>query len=223
LNHISFATTGTPATDVARIGLAEDDDVAFSLRLCREIDRIYDAYQEGGLDDGHNTWAGLRITLEMLNVLQNTVTHGVTGMRLQVAIAQVREINQGLFAGRADVETAPDLDRPPRILPSSLDYDWLTTELAVLDDTGPDVGGGAETSRRERANLSSVALSHLARFWGGKSLLLKLVLGMAGCVLLAILIDVPFTLMALFPSMLIPIAAAFIGVPLVVGGVRRLR
>ena len=77
--------------------LVEEDDVAFSLGLCREIQRIYAAYHDGILTPTDGVRDSLALSLEMLTVLRATVTEGMPAMRLEVAAAQAREIVGVLF------------------------------------------------------------------------------------------------------------------------------
>ncbi len=83
--------------------LVEEDDVAFSLGLCREIQRIYSSYHEGVLTPTEGVRDGLTLSLEMVAVLTATVTEGMPALRLEVASAQAREMVGVLFGmSRAD-------------------------------------------------------------------------------------------------------------------------
>ncbi|HET6965548.1 MAG TPA: hypothetical protein VFH58_12305 [Acidimicrobiales bacterium] len=83
-----------PITPVERgaFTLVEEDDVAFSLQLCREVHRIYGRYQDGGLPSTDSMLAGLVVTVEMLAALSRTVREGMPAMRITVAAAQTREM-----------------------------------------------------------------------------------------------------------------------------------
>lgn len=70
----------------------EEDDVAFALGLCREVNRIYGDYHEGRLAASDQVLAGLMVTVEMLAALSRTVKDGMPGMRITVAAAQTREM-----------------------------------------------------------------------------------------------------------------------------------
>ena len=77
--------------------LVEEDDVAFSLRLCREVHRIYGEYQDGRLQASDPVLAGLVVTVEMLAALSRSVRDGMPGMRITVAAAQTREMLAVIF------------------------------------------------------------------------------------------------------------------------------
>lgn len=72
--------------------LVEEDDVAFSLQVCREVHRIYGEYQDGRLPSTDSMLAGLMVTVEMLAVLSRRVRDGMPAMRITVAAAQTREM-----------------------------------------------------------------------------------------------------------------------------------
>lgn len=89
----------TPDTIVEPSGftLVEEDDVAFSLGLCREVHRIYGDYQDGNLPSTESVLAGLTVTVEMLAVLGRSVKDGMPAMRITVAAAQTREMLAVVF------------------------------------------------------------------------------------------------------------------------------
>jgi hypothetical protein len=224
LNYLSMPTTDTPRAQSTSSGVAEDD-IAFSLSLCREVHRIYGMYQDGDLSTGCDTWAALRVTLEMLSVLQNTVVDGLPSRRLEIATAQLNEIDQVLFKGGPDIGTQDGPQPRSRALavPGD-DNSWGS----VPSQSAPE--GRSFSRRAESGPPASFEMDPIRRVWGrlcslwqARSLPVRVALGLAGCLLLAVLIDVPFTLMALFPSMVIPVTAGCIGVPLAVGGLYRLR
>jgi hypothetical protein len=77
--------------------LVEEDDVAFTLSLCREVYRIYGGYQEGAFVASDPLHAGLVMTMEMLAGLSRIVTVGMPAMRVTVAAAQTREMLAVMF------------------------------------------------------------------------------------------------------------------------------
>ena len=77
--------------------LVEEDDVAFTLSLCREVHRIYGRYQEGALTGAEPLQAGLVLTIEMLAALSLRIETGMPAMRITVAAAQTREMLAVLF------------------------------------------------------------------------------------------------------------------------------
>jgi hypothetical protein len=72
--------------------LVQEEDVAFTLSLCREVYRIYGGYQEGAVVADESLHAGLVMTMEMLAGLSRSVTVGMPAMRVTVAAAQTREM-----------------------------------------------------------------------------------------------------------------------------------
>lgn len=87
--------------------LVEEDDVAFTLSLCRQVHRLYGLYQDGELPPAPNLEAGLQATIEMLAVVNRSVTTGMPAMRITVAAAQVTEMLAVLF-------DADPMSGPPR-------------------------------------------------------------------------------------------------------------
>ncbi|MDE3206813.1 MAG: hypothetical protein KGQ66_21615 [Acidobacteriota bacterium] len=81
-----------PLVESAGFTFVEEDDVAFSLGLCREVNRIYGDYQDGRLPSDDSVLAGLSVTVEMLAVLSQSVRDGMPAMRITVAAAQTREM-----------------------------------------------------------------------------------------------------------------------------------
>lgn len=71
--------------------------MAFSLGLCREVNRIYSKYQDDSLTPSDSLQAGLMVTIQMLAMLSHSVTEGMPGMRITVAAAQSREILAVMF------------------------------------------------------------------------------------------------------------------------------
>jgi hypothetical protein len=81
----------------AGVTLVEEDDVAFSLNLCREVHRLYGEYLTSGLPATESLKAGLMMTVEMLAILSNSVQAGMPAMRITVAAAQVTELLAVIF------------------------------------------------------------------------------------------------------------------------------
>jgi hypothetical protein len=78
--------------------LVEDEDVAFTLRLCREVNRIYGRYHENGLSSTDPLLTTLAMTAETLAALSKVVKDGMPGVRITVAAAQTREMLVVMFA-----------------------------------------------------------------------------------------------------------------------------
>ena len=77
--------------------LVEEDDVAFTLSLCREVNRLYGLYQGGRMQASPQLEGGLMVSLEMLALVARTVTTGMPAMRITVAGAQLREMMSVMF------------------------------------------------------------------------------------------------------------------------------
>jgi hypothetical protein len=77
--------------------LVDDEDVAFCLRLCREVNRIYGRYHEDRLASTEPLLATLAMTAEALSALGRTVKDGMPGIRITVAAAQTREMLAVMF------------------------------------------------------------------------------------------------------------------------------
>jgi hypothetical protein len=77
--------------------LVEEDDVAFTLSLCREVHRIYGGYQDGSLTVDDSLKGGLLVTIEMLAALIGLIEGGMPSMRIAVAATQTREMLAVMF------------------------------------------------------------------------------------------------------------------------------
>lgn len=77
--------------------LVEEDDVAFALSLCREVNRLYGLYQEGRMQASPPLEGALMVSIEMLALVARTVTTGMPAMRITVAGAQLREMMSVVF------------------------------------------------------------------------------------------------------------------------------
>jgi hypothetical protein len=86
-----------PIAAPAGFTLVEDEDVAFSLRLCREVNHIYGQYQEDRIAATDPLLTTLAMTVETLVLLSQTVEDGMPGMRITVAAAQTREMLAVMF------------------------------------------------------------------------------------------------------------------------------
>ena len=81
----------------AGVTLVEEDDVAFTLSLCREVHRLYGEYLASGLPATDSLKAGLMMTVEMLTLLSDSVESGMPAMRITVGAAQVTEMLAVIF------------------------------------------------------------------------------------------------------------------------------
>jgi hypothetical protein len=187
-------TTEAVLADPGSVIVAEDDDVVFCLELCREVQRIYNLYLVHELTTTEGLWASLILVGQALEVLGGPVTDGMPAARLEVARAQIQEMDSVLFnAAAAFTGTGSGLGHPE----SSL------SEVAA-------VAGAERPARRDG-------------FWSSRPWPLRAGVGLVGCVAAAVIIDTPFTVMALYPNQVIPIGAGFVGVPLAVQQVLNFR
>jgi hypothetical protein len=223
-----------PVVENPGFTLIEDDDVAFSISLCREIHRIYGTYQDGELEATDSVRAGLNLTTEMFAVLQNTVTDGMPAMRLEVGAAQAREMMAALFGEgfpssksrevrsgrsrscgrrnspalgggsrhRAAIAETIEAVPAPAITPLALPSEPRWTEQ-------PEVGFERSAAHPSRAHRAF------------RSLFRTLLAIIAVCVG-AVLIDVPFAVLALYPNHFLPLSVAFLTVGLGAGAVNRI-
>lgn len=145
--EVAAPPTGTSSEVVETPGfrLVEEDDVAFTLALCREVHRIYGGYQQQGLPGTDEVLAGLNVTLEMLAAMSARVRDGMPAMRLTVAAAQTREMLAVSFG--VDPLHKP-IERRFRD-----GYRALVAErgraLAVLERPGSPLAGGTIPGRAE--------------------------------------------------------------------------
>lgn len=102
--------TGLALAASGAIELVEDDDVVFTLGVCREVNRIYQDYQEGQLRADDSLMSGMYVTLDMLGGLGEKVTAGMPAMRVAVATAQANEIIAVLYGQQAVVALDPAAD-----------------------------------------------------------------------------------------------------------------
>jgi hypothetical protein len=221
--------------------LVEEDDVAFSLSICREINRIYGTYQEGDLPHSDPMRAGLVLTMEMFATLKKTVHDGMPAMRIEVAQAQAREMMATMFGllspsrrprslthGR---ERHPVAARTPAIAPvrnvvpqvgrTGWPYDQLKELAERSAVAAPGTGEGDEVQTPpSAASPQSVVIrtpgneaapSRQRSVVRPRSLVARVLLTLLRCCLAAVLIDAPFALVASFPSLLLPSLAALVG------------
>ena len=80
-----------------------DEDVEYTLDVCREVNRIYQRYQDGCIDASRELMSGLIMTRDMLRVMATKVTVGMAAMRIAVAVAQTDEIVAVLYGQAAVV------------------------------------------------------------------------------------------------------------------------
>jgi hypothetical protein len=227
-----------PVLEKPGFTLIEDDDVAFSISLCREVHRIYGTYQDGELEATDSVRAGLNLTAQMFAVLQNTVTDGMPAMRLEVGAAQAREMMAALFGEGLPYRRSPQ--GPParnRICGRGYRPSFAGRSghrPAVEETTGPDPAAARElpagsptvapvappaaafSPAQPTAGARSSAVQRSRSRQALRSVFRTLLAVIAIC-LAAVLIDVPFAVLALFPNHFFPLAVAFLGVGLVAG------
>lgn len=192
--HDSLTVTTFPVLEASGLTLVEQDDVVFSLSICHEVDRIYCSYQDRELQASENLRSALSVTLRMLACLEGAVIEGMPALGLQVATAQAREMCGVLFG---DLPSAVARGSAALLPTSPPDEPELVTPSAASLSPGRDV------ARREGWR----------GWWNRRPSAIRLLLGAAGCMLAAAMIDLPLTVIALFPNLLFPLAATFVGVP----------
>jgi hypothetical protein len=218
--------------------LIEDDDVAFSVSLCREIHRIYSTYQSGQLDDTDAVHAGLNLTMQMFAVLQNSVTDGMPALRLEVGAAQAREMMAALFGEGLPYRRSREViaarkpvcgRRPSPALAGAIRQAVPAGETAATEaparkelveqhPTDLSVAAPAELSLPGPAAVgptpSPAQPSRSRRILRSA---FKVVVALLALCLAAVLIDVPFAILALYPNHFVPICIGF-GVFAIVAG-----
>jgi hypothetical protein len=133
------------------VTLVEEDDVAFTLSLCREVHRLYGEYVSSGLPATDSLKAGLMMTVEMLAILSNGVESGMPAMRITVAAAQVSEILAVMFD--QDWTQSP-MGSTLRDRYRSMMADSLSASVAALESAPADSqrrGGLSRLFRRTRS------------------------------------------------------------------------
>lgn len=167
-----LAEPDQPVVERGGFTFVEEDDVAFTLQLCREVHRLYGDYQEGGLPSGEYVLAGLTVTMEMLAVLSGSITDGMPAMRITVAAAQTREMLAVTF-GRDPLEGPPEsryrahyrsiVDESARALgshPAPLPPGWADAALGrgAASPVHPgDSGGESEPVAQSEASVAETA------------------------------------------------------------------
>ena len=174
--------TLTPVVEDRGLKLVEEDDVAFTLALSREVHRLYGCYQDGSLPASESVWAGLDLSRRMTLMLRSTVRAGMPALRLEVMAAQTREMLAVLF-GEAPSHTAV------RGLGSSHLSQPAVASLGSAPLPTDTVEPGLIPVRSRLGGLrpSVAAVTRVA-------------MGLVLCVVVAVAIDVPIAVMALFPS-----------------------
>lgn len=215
------AATLTPIVESNGFTLVEEDDVAFTLSLCREIYRIYGTYQDGDLKADESVRTGLLLTVEMFSALRRTVRDGMPGMRIEVAEAQVREMIATLFGEL--LPARKDRNRARQVGPSARQVGPSVTDLRDRALGTPAGAAAACAPLRELAERSEEPPTVLAdpevpvapaveaaprpRAW---KVAAKVVLTLVGSAVAAVLINVPLAVLALFPNELAPIGAGLV-------------
>lgn len=177
-SEAEFERSGT-VVEPAGFTLVEEDDVAFSLQLCREVHRLYGDYQDGALPGDEYVLAGLAVTMEMLATLSRSVRDGMPAMRITVAAAQTREMLAVMF-GRDPLEGPLDgrfrdqfraiVDESARALgsaPPPLPAGWA--EAALGHGESSQTGSDAEDSAGNGVQLDRPRRSVLRRLFGRRA------------------------------------------------------
>jgi hypothetical protein len=238
----SSAEALTPVVENGGFTIVEQDDVAFALSLCKEIHRIYGSYQSGELEAGDDSVRlGLLLTSQMLSTLGGAVTKGMPAMRLEVAAAQTREMVAVLFgepistakrnAGRPRVERrcqrgvgmssagAEVVGNGGEMAIAALSEQHKTGVRPEIDVPAtvpagsngwqpPPLGGQSSSTLPPGVPLLERWRSLFARW----PLAIRVLLGLVGCGLAAVLTDAPIVLLLLFSNLLLPLGISFLSV-----------
>ena len=231
----------TPVVESVGFTLVEEDDVAFSISLCHEIHRIYGSYESGELDPDHSVHLGLSLTVQILATLANTVTKGMPAMRIEVASAQTREMMAVLFSepllpqkgragrrqldGRCTRPVGPPLEATnPNAIPAP---DRAPATLPTLPVPSAQAGTSAPVSSPSGPAAQPARTAHpdrLSRWFRARPLMVRILLGVLGCGVAAVLIDLPIAILLLFFNLFVPISIGYLAVGTAAwGGYRRHR
>ena len=202
----------TPVVDNSGFTLVEEDDVAFSISLCREIHRIYGSYQSGELEADHSVHLGLSLTVQMLANLASAVTKGMPAMRIEVATAQTREMMAVMFGTAiAGAQHLGDGRDPLGHGRGLLGEQRRPEEITVGSSPGPAVSAIHLESppvpdvRSTRSPLSN----RFGRWFGARPLMLRILLGILACGLAAAMVDAPIVILLLFPNLFTPLSISY--------------
>lgn len=229
----SPADTLTPIVESGGFTLVEEDDVAFSLSLCREIHRIYGSYQSGDLEDNDSVHVGLALAAQVLSTLAGSVSKGMPAMRIEVAWAQTSEMMAVMFGepisrktGRASRQQLQKGCSHPQaaVRPSATANAILAgppeptearpekSEPPLDNSERPDSTG----TRDEPGDLIAGSPHSGARRWdrcrrwiAARPLWCRMLLGAFGCILSAALIDLPIVALLLFPGIAVQLSATY--------------
>ena len=239
--------TLTPIVERGGFTLVEEDDVAFSLSLCREINRIYGSYQSDDLEDNDSVHVGLALAAQVLSTLAGSVSKGMPAMRIEVAWAQTSEMMAVMFGepisrktGRASrqqlqkgcshppaaLRPTPTANAIQAALPEPIVAGPEKSEPPQHNSEGPDSTG----SPAQPEDLIAASLHSGARRWdrcrlwiAASPLWCRMLLGGFGCVLSAGLIDLPIVLLLLFSDLAVQLTTIYALVGLATWWVHRKR
>jgi hypothetical protein len=145
----------------------------------------------------------------MLAGLQGAVTDGMPALRLVVAAAQAREMMAVTFGDTALGSGAP--------LGAQL---RKASVAAVLDQVGQPEQAGCPPAEDHDDDRPS-GLPRPLRWFRRLPRPARVLAGLVGLLAVAGLIDLPFTVLALFPGLFVPLVSAFVCIPLAVYALRR--
>jgi hypothetical protein len=183
---------------------------------------------------------GLLLTSQMLSTLGGAVTKGMPAMRLEVAAAQTREMVAVLFgepitakkprSGRARVEprcqrqlATPGPSAKHTVAPGPEAIAALGEGSQTNNSGGPpaavkepsatgetNVGSrtGSEAGARPRTVIPLLARARQA--FARSPIFIRVLLGILGCGLAAVLIDVPLVILLLFSNLFLPLTLSFV-------------
>ncbi|HEX4865731.1 MAG TPA: hypothetical protein VFV02_16800 [Acidimicrobiales bacterium] len=228
----SPAETLTPIVESRGFTLVEEDDVAFSLSLCKEIHRIYGSYQSGELEATDSVHVGLVLTAQVLSTLAGRVSKGMPAMRIEVAWAQTSEMMAVMFgepitrkASRTArqqlqkggshpsgaVRSAPDFKAIPSVSDQGVQPEPLpAANGASRPDPVPAAAALDSSAGMDQEQHSQVKPWDRCRRWmASLPWWSQTLLGAFGCVLVAVVIDVPIVALLLFSDMAVQLSSVY--------------
>ena len=222
-----------PVVESSGFTLVEEDDVAFSLSLCREINRIYGSYQSGDLEGNESVHLGLALTGQILSTLARSVSKGMPAMRIEVAWAQTAEMmavmfgesiarTKGRFArqqlekGSASVGAVQFAPAAAAIAQSGTAPGPACVDLSgsPQEESTPISAPGSNSSQpiaeapgTQHGDRRS--FKRCLQWAGGRPVWAQLLLGVFGCIATAALIDLPVVLLLLFSNVALQLSTIY--------------
>jgi hypothetical protein len=231
-----------PIVESPGFTLIEDDDVAFTVSLCREIHRIYGDYQAGALEATDSVRAGLNLTMQTFAALQNTVIDGMPALRLEVGAAQAREMMAALFGEGLPYRRARGLPARNRICGRGYTPSYtrrsghqvasgqtaevepvIVKELVEQNPPEATVDPPPSPTWAEQPVVEPAAsVARLSRSRRVFRTVMMTLAGLIGICVAALLINIPFAILALYPNHFVPLSLGFVSIALIAAVANRI-